>query len=47
MATIKRASHGEDNRPAQAHFHAKHGICLWDAMSRQSITTMHAGIPVP
>ena len=37
MATIKRASHGEDNRPAQAHFHAKHGICLWDAMSRQSM----------
>ena len=31
LATIKRATYGEDARPAQVHIHRKHGIKVWDA----------------
>ena len=34
-ATIRNATYGESDRPAQAHFHRKHGIRLWDAQDRQ------------
>ena len=34
-ATIKKASYGDDNRPAQVGIHRKHGIRLWDAQDRQ------------
>ena len=35
VATIRRASYGPDNRPAQAHFHHKHGVKVWDARDRE------------
>ena len=28
-ATIKNASYGDENRPAQAHFHRKDGLRVW------------------
>ena len=31
MATIKKASYGTDDRPAQARFHHKKGVSVWDA----------------
>ena len=35
LATIKRATYGEDDRPAQVHFHRKHGVNVWDAQDRE------------
>ncbi len=37
-ATIHNASYGEDNRPAQVHFHSKHGLTVWDAIDRKNVT---------
>lgn len=34
-ATVKNASYGPDDRPAQVRFHRKHGIRLWDALDRE------------
>ena len=34
-ATIRNASYGESDRPAQTHFHHKHGIRLWDARDKE------------
>ena len=30
-AIIKNASYGDENRPAQAHFHRRDGLRIWDA----------------
>ena len=35
LATIKNASYGGHNHPAQAHFHKKDGLRVWDARSRE------------
>ena len=35
IATV-RATYGEDDRPAQVHFHQKKGISLWDAQDRET-----------
>ena len=54
-ATIKRATYGSDNRPAEASFHHKYGVQLWDAQDREmkkgagSIhinTTLNIDLPV-
>ncbi len=54
-ATIKKASYGDDNRPAQVRIHRKHGIRLWDAQDRQEKsgkgtirinTTLNIDLPV-
>ena len=34
FATIKRATYSEDDRPAQVHFHRKHGVKVWDVRDR-------------
>ena len=39
-ATIRHASYGEPDRPAQAHFHHKHGIRLWDARDKRMRSTI-------
>ena len=53
--TIKNASYGDDNRPAQVRVHRKHGIRLWDARDRQEKfgkgtirinTTLNIDLPV-
>ena len=38
MATIKKASCGSDNRPAQVSFHSKRGLNVWDARNRKEVT---------
>ena len=38
LATIKRASYGSDNRPAQVSFHSQKGLCVWDARDRKEVT---------
>ena len=38
LATIKKASYGSDNRPAQVSFHSKRGLCVWDARDRKEVT---------
>ena len=54
-ATIKNASYGVDDRPAQVHFHRKHGIRLWDVRDRKEKsgigsfrinTTLNIDLPV-
>ena len=54
-ATIKKASYGDDNRPAQVRIHRKHGVRLWDAQDRQEKsgkgiirinTTLNIDLPV-
>ena len=34
-ATIKDATYGDDDRLAQAHFHKKYGVALWDVRDRE------------
>ena len=34
-AIIKNASYGDEDRPAQAHFHRKDGLRVWDAKDRE------------
>ena len=34
-AIIRNASYGDENRPAQAHFHRKDGLKVWDARDRE------------
>ncbi len=38
LATIKNASHGSDNRPAQVSFHSKKGLNIRDARDRKEVT---------
>ena len=54
-ATIRDARYGPDDRPAQVHFHRRHGIRLWDALDREEnfgggeihiSTTMDIDLPV-
>ena len=35
VAIVKNASYGESRRPAQARFHRKHGVDVWDAQDRK------------
>lgn len=41
-ATIRNASYGESERPAQAHFHQTHGIRLWDARDKRRVSGVGA-----
>ena len=37
-ATIRHATFGEDDRPAQVHFHRKRGLRVWDARDQEERT---------
>ena len=40
MATIKNATYGEDDRPAQVHLHRKRGLNVWDVRDRETKTNV-------
>ena len=40
MATIKNATYGDDDRPAQVHLHRKRGLNVWDVRDRETKTNV-------